>query len=597
MLTLQKKIITLSLYFLVAHTTNCTSSYFSFRSASRNSARHYAVWQTPAEQNAQKVTGKIGLIGQWSANFKKNNIAECLFGGLSCNKNENLQLEFSGSLSENRSSNAFLADYFYLPTDFKSTAVVNPSVKMFIVSPVFRLNLDAWHKGLYCEINSSFVHMHTNVHFKETVVEPGINSYKEGYFVADDSLIRTKLLENATAYFAGNSIQNDSATVFEALNFGRVTCEYQKRNGMADTSISFGYDHLFENRSSIGVAGHLGLPTGNRVHGRTLLEPTVGNGHHWELGGSINGHYTVWKNDESQRTLSFVGDIYLGHLFRCEQTRVFDLVDRPLSRYMLAMEFEAITPSENTLETSSSPGSPTGSIVPFQFAQHYMPLANATALAVDVSASIQADIVGMINFTAKQWSLNIGCNVWCKTKDKLSFSTPPVFNVALKGDAQMYGYVDDTDTPIVLSATQSKATAFSGLRFTKGSNPVDLSVLQNNAIDNPGIAVVQDLSNDVVAPETTGLTYAPNLAADTDTFIKTSNLPVFVTMNDLDIDGATTSSSSCKLFYNAQYAINTTSSWKPTIGLGGEVEWGHQSSHKKSAFSQWSIWAHCSFGF
>jgi hypothetical protein len=547
--------------------------------------------------NPKKVSGKLGLIAQRSVNFNKNQLARSLFGELLCTDNT-MQLHFSGSHSKERSINAFLADYFYLPTDFNSSATVCPSVKTFSASPTFRLNLDPWHKGLYCSLNTSFVHMHTNIHFKETIIEPGKNGYDEGYMVQDNSLIRTKLLENATSYFAGNTIQNDSETIFEALKFGLIHPDGEKRNGMADTYISFGYDHYFENRSYMGIAGHLGLPTGNRVHGRVLLEPTLGNGHHWELGGSVYGCCMIWEHSEHERTLSFVGDFYLGHLFRCEQTRVFDLIDRPFSRYMLAMEFEPTTPSEVTLETSSSPGSPTGSIVPYQFAQHYLPLANATALAVDVSASIQTDVVGMINFTSKQWTLNIGCNVWYKSKDKIDFQKAPIFNIALKGDAQIYGYVDDSDTPIVLSATQSNATAFSGLRFTNTTNISDVPVLQNNAIDNPGIAVIQNLEDNPIAP-TVGLTYASNLdASDTNNQIKTSNPPVFVTMNDLDIEGAKTSNSSCKLFYNVQYAITTESRWKPMIGMGGEAEWGHgSSSHKKSALSQWSIWGYCSFDF
>ncbi|RTL07066.1 hypothetical protein EKK58_02715 [Candidatus Dependentiae bacterium] len=593
MLTLPNKTVLLLLTTTIP-VIQYTASYFSFRSPSRNSARQYALWQKPAEQNKEKVSGKLSLIGQWSENFSSDNITKTLFRGIPYTKENDLTLTFAGSLSENKSENSFLADYFYLPTDFSSAATIKPRVKMFVASPAFRINLDAWHQGLYLAINSSFVHMKTDIHFKETIVQAGVNNYKQGYFVPDESLKRFRLLENATSYFNGNSIENDSATVFEPLKFAQIPSVQQKHNGVAETYVTFGYDHMFQNKCSIGIAGHVGLPTGNRVHGKALLEPTVGNGHHWELGGSINGNYTAWENEEKKQTVSFIGDIYIGHLFKCQQTRVFDLLNRPLSRYMLAMVFEPTTLSAQTLETSSAPGSPTGSVVPYQFAQHYMPLANATALAVDVCASIQTDIVGMIQFKTSQWSFNIGANVWCKSKDKLSFATPPTFNIALKGDAQIYGYIDDSDTPVVLSATQSKATTFSGLRFTKSSTPFDISVLQNKAIDNGNFAVVQDRENFPIAP-TQGLTYEPNVGAQTNTYIYTSNPPIFVTMNDLDLETAKTKGCSYKLFYNVQHALETTSAWKPIIGIGGEAEWGHRSSTTQSSLSQWSVWAHCSF--
>lgn len=595
MLALGKKLCVL--FLLMMDNRYYASSYFSFRSPSRNSARNYALWQIPTEQNSSKVGGKISLIGQWSSNFNDKNIAKALFNGIPQIKDEPATLTFTGSLSDNRSDSSILADYFYLPTDFNSKATIKPSIDMFIASPSFRINLDAWHKGLYCVINSSFVHMKTDLHFKEKVIEPGLNGYKEGYIVPNKSLTRSKLLNNASDYFSGETIQNNSTTVFESLNFARIPSNSQTHNGMADTYITLGYDHTTPDKSySLGIAGHLALPTGNRVEGRTLLEPTVGNGHHWEAGVSINGYYTLWQHDEYKHFLSLIGDIYVGHLFKCEQTRVFDLLNRPLSRYMLAMELEQIPTSTQTLETSSAPGSVTGSKVPYQFAQHYMPLANATALKVDVSSSIQTDIIAMINLNLQQWSFNIGGNVWYKSKDALSFATPPTFNVALKGDAQIYGYVDNSDEPIVLSATQSKATTFSGLRFTKTSSPVDISVLQNNNIDNANFAVVQDPETIPIGP-TIGLTYAPNAAASATTYINTSNPPIFVTMNDLDIDGAKTSSFSYKLFYNVQYTLETTSTWKPVLGIGGEAEWGQQSSHNRSSLSQWSIWAHCSFGF
>lgn len=593
MLTLQRKTVLL-LLLIALISVKYTFSYYSFRSPSRNSARQYALWQQPAERNKEKVSGNLSLIGQWSESFSSQHLAKTLFKGVPCVKENDLTLTFAGSLSEKKSDTSLLADYFYLPTDFNSTATVNPRVKMFIASPSFRLNLDAWHQGLYLAINSSLTHMKTDIHFKETVIAPGVNNYKEGYVVPDESLKRFRLLEKATSYFAGNSIENDSATIFEPLKYAQIRTEQQKHNGVADTYLTIGYDHLLQDKCSIGIAGHLGLPTGNRVHGKVMLEPTVGSGHHWELGGSMNGHYTVWEDQEKQQAMSFIADIYIGHLFRCEQTRVFDLLNRPLSRYMLAMVFEPTTLSTQTLETSPAPGSLTGSTVAYQFAQHYMPLANATALAVDVCASVQADLVGMLQFTAHQWSFSIGGNVWYKSKDKLSFATPPTFNVALKGDAQIYGYVDDSNTPIVLSATQSKANAFSGLRFTKSNTPFDISVLQNKAIDNPNFAVVQDLENNPIAT-TQGLTYEPNTAAQTNTYINTSNPPIFVTMNDLDIESAKTKGCSYKLFYNAQYALETTSSWKPVIGIGGEAEWGHRSSTSQSSLSQWSVWAHCSF--
>ncbi|QQR53924.1 hypothetical protein IPH25_03655 [bacterium] len=576
-------------------------THFTFRSATRNYARDYAIYQPT--QNKKGLNGRLSLAGEWNSNFKERTMSNCLFDGVlsSVNSNDDDNMKFisiSGSQITERLDTALLADYFYLPQNFESIVTLHPKIKQFALSPSFRLDLHSWYDGLYLAARTSFVHMVTHLNFKETVTNQGTQTHPAGYFVSDSLLTPAQLLATASDYFAGSEIPNTSQTLFEPLKYAKIRKEALKHNGMADTIITCGVNREWSEKTTLGAAFEITAPTGKKVQSTDLLEPVTGNGHHWEIGGKLNGSMQLWQNADQNQNLTFAFDVYVGHLFRTSQMRVFDLQDKPLSRYMLAGELESVnTVAADTLQTGAGEGAATGKAVGYQFAKHFLPVANATALKVDVSNSIQTELLGMLQYSQKNWSFNCGFNVWMRSKDKIEFSTNPTFDIGLKGDSQVYGF--SAEDAIPLSATQNKATIFSGLRFTKKNSPTDLAVVQNGLIDNPGIAQIQDTTGTSAA---TGLTNAPNLDPTKEREqIKTSNPPVFITFNDLDIEGARTQAGSCKLFANTSYSFDAIHGWNPTVGLGGQVEWGHASRDKKmyhhTPVSQWGIWLNCAVSY
>ena len=99
---------------------------FSIRSQAVNAAQELCGWQQQTNKPPQDRTYfTVAFAPSYSHTFREKRIAEFLFG---C-----LPLTFSGSLSPQREPTDILADYFGLPSDFKSTVSFDPYIINFFM--------------------------------------------------------------------------------------------------------------------------------------------------------------------------------------------------------------------------------------------------------------------------------------------------------------------------------------------------------------------------------------------------------------------------------------------------------------------------------
>ena len=70
-----------------------------------------------------------------------------------------------------------------------------------------------------------------------------------------------------------------------------------------------------------------------------FLQPIVGNGKHWELGGQVTAHHIWWRSEDENKSFGVYLEANVTHLFGAQQTRCFDLCSAgSSSRYMLAQK-------------------------------------------------------------------------------------------------------------------------------------------------------------------------------------------------------------------------------------------------------------------
>jgi hypothetical protein len=600
--------------------------YIAIRSQGFNAARELVGWQTLINRyDMDCFYGAFSITPEYTRTFKGYQLAEALFcDALTCKACDNHCATFlvQGTKVPDRTYRALMAENFYLPTDYSSEVTIQPRIDNFLVDLNFYMGLDEWYNGLYFRIHTPICHTRWNLNFCENIINKGTLNYDPGYF--NDALEGTyhnqyginrgKMLESFEDFIVDNgAIEGVQGIICNSLNHARISkCELT-RTRLAELTAAFGWNVVNRENGTFGISLRAAAPTGNRPEACYLFEPIVGNGHHWELGFGINSRWCMWRACDENDDLSFYFDANVTHLFKTCQCRTFDLCGKPLSRYMLAMKFN--NNAENLLAGSQQ-------VAPdYQFTGEYMPVANLTTFAVDVSASAQADLAFKFAYTHSNFQCDIGYDFWARSCLNISphgnaYQSNFSSNTwALKGDAFMYGFTTSAgrfveDSGVALSSSENNATIFTGTNEW----PTGIDDLAWN--QNPGIDNRQRAYND-----TPDRLYTSILSSTIISGVDTSLNPEFISSNDFDLAGARTNGISHKVFAHFGYIWKDRQDWQPFLGLGAEVEFAHhgdgfccsscnQSSSchdnchankkpccKTIALTQWGVWIKGGVGF
>ena len=576
-------------------------------------------------------------------------------------------------LPEKRDAKAWLADYFYLPQDFESTVCFNPQIKNFLVDLDLFVGFDRFCegkcRGLYFRLHGPITHTRWDLGMCEEVSRKGVLNHPAGYFTPD-VLERSFLLNSFSSYAAGNApgdgrikqtwninaatdgpITTTTATQFrhfdtnfEPLRYARMATHDLKLTGFAELRAEFGWDFVECEDYHAGINFQVAAPTGTRPNPCYLFNPIVGNGHFWEVGGGMTGHWLLWRNEDESREVSFHYDINVTHMFKDRQKRTFELKNRPNSAYMIAQR--GVDPSLTSviIDGTYPPGPFNASPTDFRArplqrddVYTFAPLANISTLDVKVGIDVQADIVAMLNMKLCGFSFDLGYNFWMRGCERISLLKEEnqtdlhrqSLNLAgdrggfgdgfrdrwsLKGDAQVFAYggavaygtttykdLGTPPSPYRIPVSESRATIHDAPRGagtidpTGGPPPTGLTggsrIVANSGVDNPAYL--------------TGLKSLPG--STTSQPINASYTPVTLSLNDLDF--VRTRGLSHKVFGHLTYELDTCGfevgscrASVPFIGLGFFGEFGDnnscndrctkicENSCMKTSLSQWGVW-------
>lgn len=519
---------------------------YSIRSQGVDAARELAGWTQHVNLfDKDGMYGTFAITPEYSRSFKPGDINKSLFN--TCEQCPTIRI--SGSNVANRGANDWLADYFYLPTDFQSTLKFNPVIDNFIVDLNFFVGFDACLHGLFFRLHLPIVHTRWDLDFCETASGGGTQDLVAGYFAAD-AVPRQALLANFSQFAAGSTPTSITGTTMNPLRYAKFNGGRHTQTRLAELQAVLGWDFLQGEDYHVGLGARFSAPTGNAPQGELLFEPIAGNGHHWELGGQFTSHYTFWRSCNENHSIGFYCDANITHLFKASQKRTFDLKCKPLSRYMLAEKLVSTTDGQiagGTIEGTTVPSA--------QFDNEFTPVANLTTLNVKVSAAVQGDVAAQFTYAYKGFNWDLGYNFWGRSCEQFDRSCKcPTFQAntwALKGDARVYGFTNDSDnTPVALSATESNATIHGG---TNASST-------NNGIDHPQLAW-------------NGLTSDTELLSDpTGSQTRTSINPVFIDLCNIDYVGVRGISN--KIYTHLSYQWASRCNYTPYLGIGGFAEFG-----------------------
>lgn len=593
--------------------------FLQWRSQGRDTARKlygttsWAVYQPDMED---QTYGTFNVTVQYDQSFRNSRIADCLFGpaivanNVNTNTNNNCNDDCDDAVimisgltaapvagATTRGPRELMAENFLLPRDFRSVISFSPKVKDVVVDFDLFVGFSRWCNGLYFRLYGPVVWNKVNLRAEERIVSPGTTlsgEYTEGYFDPNAEVPLTSLFNSALQFFGGctfpRAAYDDESVTVQPLRFAKFSdcpvagsnpcdddCNGTSRHktGFAELRGEFGYNYIRENyRFLINIQA--AAPTGTKIKAEYLFPAYVGNGHHWELGVGLGGAWRMWCSEDAEKSFNFIVEADITHLFKAKQQRTFDLKCKPLSRYMLA---ERLVPVED-IDAGDQLVPPTPAFSAEE--GEYAPVANFSTRNVKVSIGVQGDLVAMFNYTCRGFSWDLGYNFWAMSSSKIKLSCDdecndscgilpfPVDTWALKGDVSVAGYnnaiaPNDLDLIYGLGATASAATIFTGVNAGTSNQNIDPTITPAVG-NNPGGAET----------EVPLFVFPGDSAAEAR--INTSSNPVFISIDDLDIEGAEQRGLSHKVFTHFSYTWRDCSDrWMPYVGAGFSAEFGSHS--------------------
>jgi hypothetical protein len=372
---------------------------YSIRSAGQNEAREQVgLTQHTNITSDKNMYGTFAITPAFNRSFSPGHLALPLFGrDLQAGNITTLTsstpsvIGISGSDIVLRNDKDWLADYFFFPRTFNSSVSFEPRIQNLLVDVDFFFGMDAWARGLFMRITSPICWS-----------EWDLNPCPQTPFSLNQSFdtfsaLNFQALTHFFDYFCLETAPTSTLITIEPLKNAKICGDCQhRRAGFADVHIDIGWNFLMHGDYHLGFFARAVAPTGNRPHGKKFFEPLIGNGHRPELGGGFDSQVTLWRSaflDNYHLDLLVHADIT--HMFKTRGTCVFDLCNKPFSRYMIAGKITG----PNSVSTIA-------------------PLANLTRCAITISPTTQADIVAMLTFSADYFDWNIGYNFWgtgCQT--------------------------------------------------------------------------------------------------------------------------------------------------------------------------------------
>jgi len=567
-----------------------SNPYFSIRSQSVNAARELVGWQTHINLfDKDCLYGSFSITPEYTRSFRSGRIAEYIFGDDITATSSKGTLAISGSRADNRGSHDWLADYFGLPTDFKSEVTFKPRIENFLVDFNLYLGLDEWMCGLYFRIHAPVVYTRWDLRATEAVSAAGTNGYVEGYMSADKTgITNATLRKDFLTAVDGTYTFGDMK---EALKYGKMSKDRDTKTRLSDIEAALGWNFWQCEDYHFGLAIRGSAPTGNRANAEYLFEPIVGNGNHWTLGGGVSAHAVLWRGCDEDHFFGVWLDANITHLFRTRQTRSFDLKNKPNSRYALLAEMSSTVATLYAADAQAADG--VAGVVPsHQYTGKLLPVINVTTFDVNVSIDVQVDAALKFSYYNCGFEADLGYNLWARSGEKFKLRDSSTFTekkYVLKGDSHVYGFAgaagEANKTAVALSASQSLSDIHAGKNFATGATT---AAAQRNPRVDDDVKFAQSVTPLTAGFANEGLSATVAGVSPFDQ-TKTSKDPIFVKADDIDMS-KTPSAMSHKLFGNISYNWDDCEDWIPFLGVGGEIEWAGKYDSNYAAVSQWGVW-------
>ncbi|MCX5922162.1 MAG: hypothetical protein NTX86_02445 [Candidatus Dependentiae bacterium] len=202
------------------------TTFFSPRSQSTNAARDIVGWHRYINRYTEDLYGAFAATPSYGQILRASRAARVMFGTST--------LTLSGSQVPIRCSDDFLADYFGLSPEFKSTVCLHPFIRTGLIDFGGYLG---WH-NFYVQIHAPVVWTSWKLGIQEEVEDNGkLIPFPANYM--DAGAVTPPITSFAQAMRGGTTFGD----VSEGMKYGKFGCAHHK-TGLSDMQIALGYNVL-----------------------------------------------------------------------------------------------------------------------------------------------------------------------------------------------------------------------------------------------------------------------------------------------------------------------------------------------------------------
>ena len=266
----------------------------------------------------------------------------------------------------------------------------------FLVRASFWRN-DETRKGFFIEASAPLTHVKNDLNFIERVINNGGG-------VAQPESDGVTFVANATQAFRQ-----------ESWMYSKIDGA-QTKTGIGDAELKIGYEWLDHAPCHLETYAGILLPLGNNQKAEYLFEPVVGFGGHfgWMFGSGLG--IEVWKDEATEGTLRVEQATHSQFLFKRNQQRTFDLLNKPWSRFMQVYADEQ--QAQEALNTNS--------------VDLATPGVNVFTREFEVTPGFMLNTNTAIVYYRCMWHLEAGYNFFAKQAESIELACDWDENVALK---------------------------------------------------------------------------------------------------------------------------------------------------------------------
>lgn len=287
------------------------------------------------------------------------------------------------------------------PVDPGTTAAgitLDPMVYQAGLDLMFIIGSSSLRSGFYAKAKVPLAIYNINYNLTEqnpataVAYSPGALS-QSGFAVNDPAISMTQ------AFTGFKNEQQFASGDYTPMNFGLINNISTTLIKFGDVELTVGYNYISRNDNSFTIGARASAPTGNKATGVYMLEPIVGRGGNYGMGGYTAGHVHLWEGqDNNMLTFKIMADVM--HLFETKTMRSYDLISAGQgSRYLLVANYAG-----------------------GQYQFEIQNLINYTTLTSNSSFGIEGDVAAGLSYASHGWSFDAGYEFYGRSAEILEIT-------------------------------------------------------------------------------------------------------------------------------------------------------------------------------